>query len=265
MPNLLVLQYKYPEVKLSIILYFISCLPSIKCDILFARVSFRKDFYMNWLNKLERKFGRYAIPNLMYYIIGGTIAAYVLDYLLPIPLSYYLAFIPSHIMQGQVWRIITFIFIPPSSSILFMAFVLYFYYMIGSTLEYEWGTFQFNIFYLFGMIGTMIAGFITGYATSTYLNLSLFLAFAYLFPDTQVLLFMIIPVKMKWLAYLNWAVFAINLIFGSAYQKVAIIASLINFFIFFGKDFIDYIKFQRKYGSTRRNFKRQMKKYNNRR
>lgn len=220
---------------------------------------------MNWLNKLERKFGRYAIPNLMYYIIGGTIAVYIIDYLLPMSLSYYLAFIPGLIMEGQIWRILTFIFIPPSASILFMAFVLYFYYMIGNTLEYEWGTFKFNMYYLFGMIGTIIAGLITGYGTSTYLNLSLFLAFAYLFPDTEVLLFMIIPVKMKWLAYLNWAFFIINLIFGTIYQRVAIIASLINFFIFFEKDFINYIKFHRKYGSTRRNFKQEMKRYNSRR
>lgn len=216
---------------------------------------------MKWLNKLERKFGRYAIPNLMYYIIGVTMAVYIVQYILNISLFYYLAFIPSFIMKGQIWRIITFIFIPPASSIITIAFVMYFYYMMGSTLESEWGTFKFNIYYLFGMIGTIIAAFLTGAGTSVYLNLSLFLAFAYLFPDMEILLFFILPIKVKWIAYLDWAYFIFSLIFGTMSIRIATIASLINFFIFFGGDFINYIKNQKKYGATRRNFKREMKKY----
>jgi membrane associated rhomboid family serine protease len=216
---------------------------------------------MKWLNKLERKFGRYAISNLMYYIIGITLAVYIVQYVLNISAYRYLAFIPGLIMKGQVWRIITFIFIPPASSIVTIAFVMYFYYMMGTTLENEWGTFKFNIYYLFGMIGTIIAAFLTGDGTSVYLNLSLFLAFAYLFPDIEILLFFILPVKVKWIAYMDWAYFIFSLIFGTMSTRVAAIASLINFFIFFGDDFINYIKHQRKYGATRRNFKREMKKY----
>lgn len=218
---------------------------------------------MKWLNKLERKFGRYAIPNLMYYIIGITMAVYVVQYILNIPLYSYLAFVPGLIMKGQVWRIIAFIFIPPASSIVTIAFVMYFYYMMGMTLENEWGTFKFNVYYLFGMIGTIIAAFLAGDGTSVYLNLSLFLAFAYIFPDVEILLFFILPVKVKWIAYLDWAYFILSLIFGTMSTRIAAIASLINFFIFFGDDFINYIKNQRKYGATRRNFKREMKKYKN--
>ena len=146
---------------------------------------------------------------------------------------------------------------PPCSSY----FVLYFYYMIGTTLENEWGSFKFNLYYLFGMVGTIIAAFITGYGTSFYLNLSLFLGFAYLFPDVEVHLFLILPIKIKWLAYLNWAFFAFTILFGSMGERLAVIASLINFFIFFGKDLIDYIKFRRRYGNTRKNFKREMKRF----
>ena len=112
------------------------------------------------------------------------------------------------------------------------------------------------------MLGTILAAFITGYGTSIYLNLSLFLGFAYLFPDIEILLFFILPIKIKYIAYLNWAFFIVNLLTGTMGQRVAIIASLINFFIFFGKDFIDYLKFQRKYSATRRNFKKEMKKFN---
>jgi len=216
---------------------------------------------MKWLNKLERKFGRYAIPNLIYYIIGITMAVYIVQYTLNISAYSYLAFMPNLIMRGQVWRIITFIFIPPASSIITIAFVMYFYYLMGTTLENEWGTFKFNIYYLFGMIGTIIAAFLSGAGTSVYLNLSLFLAFAYLFPDIEILLFFILPVKVKWIAYLDWVYFIFSLIFGTMSSRIAAIASLINFFIFFGDDFINYIKDQRKYGATRRNFKREMKKY----
>src|SRR5690554_2455798 len=108
---------------------------------------------MNWLNKLERKFGRYAISNLMAYIVGISAGVFIIQNLLQIPLTYYLAFIPRLIMEGQFWRIITFIFIPPNASMIFIIFVLYFYYMIGNTLENEWGTFKFNLYYLFGMLG----------------------------------------------------------------------------------------------------------------
>jgi membrane associated rhomboid family serine protease len=216
---------------------------------------------MKWLNKLERKFGRYAIPNLMNYIVGITMAVYIVQYVLNISAYRYLAFIPDLIMKGQVWRIITFIFIPPASSIITIAFVIYFYYLMGTTLENEWGTFKFNIYYLFGMIGTIIAAFLTGSGTSVYLNLSLFLAFAYLFPDVEILLFFILPVKVKWIAYLDWVYFILSLIFGTMSTRIAVTASLINFFIFFGEDLINYIKYQRKYGATRRNFKREMRKY----
>ena len=216
---------------------------------------------MKWLNKLERKFGRYAIPNLMNYIVGITMAVYIVQYVLNISAYRYLAFIPDLIMKGQVWRIITFIFIPPASSIITIAFVIYFYYLMGTTLENEWGTFKFNIYYLFGMIGTIIAAFLTGSGTSVYLNLSLFLAFAYLFPDVEILLFFILPVKVKWIAYLDWVYFILSLIFGTMSTRIAVTASLINFFIFFGEDLINYIKYQRKYGATRRNFKKEMKNY----
>lgn len=216
---------------------------------------------MKWLNKLERKYGRYAISNLMYYIILITGIIYLVQYVLNIPLTYYLAFIPSQIMQGQIWRIITFIFIPPSSSLIFIVFVLYFYYMIGNTLENEWGSFKFNVYYLCGMIGTIIAAFLTGYGDSVYLNLSMFLAFAYLYPDLEVRLFFFLPVKVKWLAYLDWLIFLVNLIRGPMYVRGAIIAALINVFIFFGGDFVSFLKNQKRYGATRRNFKREMKKY----
>ncbi len=210
---------------------------------------------MNWLYKLERKFGRYGIPNLMLYIVTTMLFVAIFDIVLGIPLSSYFSLNRAAIAGGQVWRLITFIVVPPASSVLTLAISLYFYYFIGSSLENIWGTFRFNVYYLLGMLGCIAAGLITGYGTNSYLNLSLFLAFAQLFPEERVLLFFIIPIKIKYLAYIDWALFAVSLIFGSWSTRAAIIASLVNFFIFFGPDIFDSLRSRRK-TPTQRNFRR---------
>ena len=158
---------------------------------------------MNWLYKLERRFGRFGITNLMLYIVTTMLFVAIFDMVIGFPLSRWLALIPAYVMQGQIWRLITFIFLPPATSPLALVLSLYFYYIMGSTLERVWGTFRFNLYYLFGMVGCMIAGLITGYGTNVYLNLSLFLAFAYLFPEHKVLLFYVIPIKMKYIKMEN--------------------------------------------------------------
>ncbi len=209
---------------------------------------------MNWLYKLERRFGRFGISNLMLYVVTTMLFVAIFDMVIGFPLSYWFSLIPSLVAQGQIWRLITFIFLPPSSSPLALVLSLYFYYIMGSALERVWGTFRFNLYYLFGIIGCILAGLISGYGTNTYLNLSLFLAFAYLFPEHQVLLFYVIPIKVKYLAYLDWAIFAIDLITGSWSAKAAIIALLINFFIFFGPDILDSIR-RRRGNNIQRNFR----------
>ena len=132
---------------------------------------------MSWLDKLERKFGRWGIPNLMLYIVITIAAVFIGDVIFSVrgvSLSSYLALFTQAAVHGQFWRFITFIFVPPTTSIISLFFFLYFYYFLGSTLENVWGTFRFNLYYLFGWIGAIIAAFFTGYGTSTYLNLSLF-------------------------------------------------------------------------------------------
>ena len=218
---------------------------------------------MNWLDKLERKYGRLGIENLMLYIVTTMLFVSIFDIVLGFPLSSYFALNRALIMRGQVWRLLTFIFVPPSSSVLTLVLALYFYYFIGRTLEQVWGTFRFNVYYLCGMLGCILAGLITGYGSNDYLNLSLFLAFAYLFPNHQVLLFFIIPIKMKNLAYLDWILFAINLIFGTWATRAAIVASLINFFIFFGPDIWQTLKMRRG-NQTQRNFRKYYRQNRNR-
>lgn len=200
---------------------------------------------MNWIHRLQRKF-RFGIDNLMIYITVTMLAIYLADRMLGLGLSNYLYFDRNAIFHGQIWRLITFVVIPPITSPIFVLFSLYFYYFVGDSLEKAWGSGQFTFYYLCGIVGTIIAGLITGSTGNSYLNLSLFFAFAQLFPETRVMLFFIIPVKIKWLANLNWILFGISLIqalialdFATC---LAILMSVLNFFLFFGPDFIDRIK-----------------------
>lgn len=199
---------------------------------------------MNLLDKLEKKLGKFAIENLMFYVISITGFVYILNFIYaPGNLISKLTLEPSLVAKGEVWRIFTFIFIPPSTSLIFIIFVLYFYYIIGASLENQWGSFKFNAYYFMGMIGTIIAAFISNMpVSSTYINLSLFLAFAYLFPNYEVLLFFILPIKIKYLGWINWIFIVYTIIFKPLPLKIAAITSLINYFIFFGKDIVLNIK-----------------------
>lgn len=191
----------------------------------------------SWIDKLSYKLRRIAIPGLMKYIVVTMGAVFILDLVFNYAVSDLLMFSLNAIMAGEVWRIISFIFLPFNSSPIFLIFTLYFYWMIGEALEREWGEARFNIFYLTGIIGTIVAGLITGYATNYYLNMSLFFAFAILYPNFEILLFFILPVKVKWLAWLNAAYFAYMLIVVSWPAKIALLVSLANIALFFYKDF----------------------------
>ena len=160
---------------------------------------------------------RFGIPNLMRVIVIGNVAVYVLMLLTQANDANALSFLTFNLnalLHGEVWRLVTFVFVPAYSSPFALLISLYFYYWIGSTLERQWGTAKFNLYYISGalltVLGVVLASLITGnpYLTAAgtgYVNLSMFFAFAFLFPDTTVLLFFILPVRMKWLV--NFAVF----------------------------------------------------------
>ena len=212
---------------------------------------------MGWINKLDRKFGRGGIPHLMYYVTATMLAVFLIELLVPqLGIAGWLYFDRTLILQGQLWRLITFAFLPPSSSVLWIVLSLYFYCLIGNALESEWGTFRFNIFYLCGLLGNILAGFITGSAVNSVLNLSLFLAFAILYPNYQVMLFFIIPIKVKYLALLDAVYFAVQLIFGSWTVRLAVVVSLLNILLFFGGDFFNTIRRESSYWKTRYNFRK---------
>ena len=209
---------------------------------------------MNWISKLERKFGKYAIPNLMNYIIILYIFGFVLDTFAYGFYEQYLALDAYAILHGQVWRIFTFIIQPPSTNLIFVVFTMYLYYMIGRTLEYVWGTFRFNLYYFMGVAFHILAAMLTYFIFQVslpigtfYLNLALFFAFVSLNPNQQFMLFGILPIKAKYLAYLDAAFFVYtilqafmpayggNAIYGWYYKALALEAfvSFLNFLIFF--------------------------------
>ena len=210
---------------------------------------------------------RFGIPNLMRVIVIGNVAVYVLMLLTQANDANALSFLTFNLnalLHGEVWRLVTFVFVPAYSSPFALLISLYFYYWIGSTLERQWGTAKFNLYYISGalltVLGVVLASLITGnpYLTAAgtgYVNLSMFFAFAFLFPDTTVLLFFILPVKMKWLAYLDGALFAFDIIKAIGAHNwagvVLPIVALLNFAVFIWPE-VHYLKERAKYQNSRK-------------
>lgn len=199
------------------------------------------------LNRIEVRIGRYrGIRNLITIIVAAMAVVYVADLVLGpsmgVYLSNYLAFDRAAILRGQVWRILTFVITPPSVSVLFIVMQLMFLYFTGNLLQSRWGTLRFNLFYLCGMLGSLIAGCITGYATSYYVNLSLLLAVAVLYPMMQVNFYGVFPIRMKWLALIDLLLLLPGLINGGWGERIAIIVSLLNVALFFFDRFVQQMK-----------------------
>ena len=198
---------------------------------------------MNFLNKLERKFGRHAITGLMKYIIICYIIGYIIEFVAPRFMSF-LTLEPYMIFHyGQVWRLVSWILIPPQTNIFFAIIMMIFYYQLGTVLEQTWGSFRFNVYIFGGMIFTVLGAILMyflmrqqvlgGYFSTYYINLSIFLAFAVCYPDMKVMLYFIIPIKMKWMAIVYAALAVASAISSGWVARVAILASLLNFIIFF--------------------------------
>ena len=202
---------------------------------------------MNFLNKMERKYGRFAIKNLTLYIILTYVVGFVLTRFAPNTLGYFLLE-PYFILKGEVWRIISWILLPPMAFNIWSIIMLFFYYSIGRQLERAWGDFRYNVYIFGGILFIIIASFVLYFITGAkvpfvmygegfstyYICLSLFFGYAMTCPDQVILLYFIIPIKMKWMALISLAYIIFDLVRGSALTRTEIIASLVNFFIFFG-------------------------------
>lgn len=221
---------------------------------------------LNFFGKLERKYGKYAIHNLMKYIIILYVIGWFIQMVNPVFYDSVLALDMAKVFHGQVWRLVTFIIMPPeNSNVFFMIFSLYLYYLLGTNLERVWGAFRFNVYFFMGVLFHIVAALlifviwgISWPLTTYYLNMSLFFAFACVYPDMELLLFFILPIKIKWLAMLDGVYFALTIISGFIFEylpyrvqastknillnlgiypkkqiAVAALVSLLNFVVFF--------------------------------
>ncbi|MDO5445568.1 MAG: hypothetical protein Q4F31_08110 [Eubacteriales bacterium] len=190
----------------------------------------------NFIDKFCRKHPNFGIPHLMKYLTIANVIMWVVNMINYRVLSY-MSFNPYMILHGQVWRLISFIFIPPSSGMLAII-SFYFYYLIGNTLEANWGTAKFNLYFFTGVVLSIICGFILYLfrinisLNAHYIYLSLFFSFAALFPDMQVLLFFIIPIKMKWLAIVDAVYFVMGIISLPFPTNLVPVIAVLNFAIF---------------------------------
>ena len=216
---------------------------------------------MNQHNGLRRKLEKYAIPNLTLYLIICYGIGYLMQYLVPAGYQY-LMLDPFLVLKGQVWRLVTWILIPPdSSNIFFVLITLYLYYSLGGLLERIWGTYKYNVYLFSGLLFTILGAFVLcGYSvlmgaqptmytglyllnngsavyfgqfSTYYINMSIFLAGAASIPDVQVLLMFIFPIKVKWLGIVYGIILLVNCIQGGIATWIVVIFSLLNFLVFF--------------------------------
>ena len=221
---------------------------------------------MKKLNQAVERFcyahPRFGIPNLMRYIVIGNVLVYLLSVFSSADAVSFLSFNWGLVLRGEVWRLVTFPFLSGYSSlrdVIWLALFLYFYYWMGTVLEREWGTAKFTLYYLSGLVLTLLAAILVSLISGSspnvygtdYVNLSMFFAFAMLYPDAQVLLFFLIPVKIKWLAWADAGFFALtcvmSLVQGDFLGALLPVVAIANFFVYFWPDITERLSRQKTY------------------
>jgi membrane associated rhomboid family serine protease len=184
------------------------------------------------LARWERRLGGFAIPNLMIYVVLGMAGVWLMAQTRP-ELPGRMLLIPSAVRHGQVWRLVTFLLVPPSFDPIGLFFDLWFMWWVGSSLDRQWGSFKFNAYYLVGALATIAAAFLVGPMTAFWLDVSLVLAFATEFPDETVLIAFVIPIRLKWLGAACAGYMVFSAAMGGVADKAAIAAALVNYLLFF--------------------------------
>lgn len=197
----------------------------------------------NLMNKLERKFGRFAVHNLTVYLVACYGVGYLVMMAMP-QLLIYFSLEPGLILQGQIWRLLSWVLIPTGGNFFVVLLMMYMYYLLGRSLEHTWGAFRYNVYIFSGMIFTIIGAFVLYFLSGGmigfgmmfspyYIYMSVFLACAAIVPDMELYLYFLIPIKMKWLAIFDVVMLAVNAVRGGMAVRIVIITSLLNFVIFF--------------------------------
>jgi hypothetical protein len=237
---------------------------------------------LTFIDRLQRRFRWLAVPNVTITLIVGQAVLYVANLLaqkgiLPGGASLDRVMLdPAMVMQGEVWRLVTFLFTPPPIGPIFVIFYFALFHLFGTTLEQHWGTFKYNLFLLIGYLANVAAAFLGAFvlqqqldpganetlklasitATNGFLYGSVFLAFARLYPDFTLNIFFVLPIRIKWLALLAWIGYAYVLVRGDWMARMLIIATVLNYLLFFGREHIR----EWRQGQRRRTFQAEAKR-----
>jgi len=202
---------------------------------------------MKFSQRIERTFSWIAIPNLTIYIIIGQVVVWLLENLVNYPMEA-IALVPALVAKGEIWRLFTFIFFPPQTHVIFLIFAWMILYMTGSALEHFWGSYKYSCYVLLGWFLTVLATILGIFIypvviiPNLFITTSIFLAFAFVNPDFEFLIFFVLPVKVKWLAVLSLLMFGYEFVTGPLIIKVVVFAGIGNYLIFFWKDMINAVK-----------------------
>ena len=237
---------------------------------------------LTFIDRLQRRFGWLGVPHVTLALIVGQAVLFYASYVAnagnaPLGISFdRIALDPAKVMQGEVWRLITFLFAPPRMDALFAVFYFLLLYRFGSTLEEQWGSFRFNLFLLIGYVANVAAAFVAYFilkqqlgaevnqalqlasltASNGFLYASIFLAFARLYPDYTLNLYFILPLKIKWLALITWLSYGYGMIRGDGMARMLILASVLNYLLFFGREHVR----EWRQGQRKRTFQSQAKR-----
>jgi membrane associated rhomboid family serine protease len=209
---------------------------------------------MRLLDKLERRIGFIAIPGLIRAVVTLNVLVFILVYLNK-GFDSYLALDIARIRAGEVWRLITYIFVPQMSHPLMVLIALWFLWFIGDGLERAWGPFRLTLYFLVGMIGTTVAALLSSSQFSNQmLFTTLFFAFAHFYPEEVIYVFFILPLKIKWIAWVYAAFLLLAFVTQSNSYRMALIAALSNYLIFFGPEVIQQVRHRKEVAGRRKRF-----------
>lgn len=209
------------------------------------------------MNNLEKKYGKYAVSGLSLKLVVLYVIGYVLYYTMP-GIFALLTLDVTALLNGQIWRVVSWLLVPPDggSNLFFVAIMLFFYYSIGTSLERVWGDFKYNVFIFLGIFLTVLSALawyvlvrLTGglspvelavltksaapFFSTYYINMSIFLAFALTFPEAQVYLFFVLPLKVKYLGWVDVGFLLLSMVTGNSAERFVIGAALLNVLLLF--------------------------------
>jgi membrane associated rhomboid family serine protease len=209
---------------------------------------------MRLLDKLERRIGFIAIPGLIRAVVTLNVLVFILVYLNK-GFDSYLALDIGRIRAGEVWRLVTYIFVPQMSHPLLVLIALWFLWFIGDGLERAWGPFRLTLYFLVGMIGTTLAALLSSSQFSNQmLFTTLFFAFAHFYPEEVIYVFFILPLKIKWIAWVYAGFLVLAFVTQSNAYRMALIAALSNYLIFFGPEVIQQVRHRKEVAGRRKRF-----------